>query len=177
MTRGRIVRGSGGCSAGSRPGRWPVDERRALSPHAGIVCSMEPSLAAAIHEELRAFVSAAGSRRSLPTTCHVGHPGGEHARWPHEVTNDTSLRADLVERALDGLLETEGACVWLTRGGGPEVCDADADWFAAARTAFARHGLPLTSFFVLTRTTWVDLVTDERRRWTRIRSRSPGAPR
>jgi hypothetical protein len=136
---------------------------------------MDPFLAAAIREELRTFVAAAGTRRSLPTTCHVGHPGGEHARWPHEVTEDRSLRAELVERALDGLLATEGACVWVTRGGGLEVSDADADWFAAARTAFGRHGLPLTAFFVLTRNAWVDLVTDERRQWTRIRSRSPAA--
>jgi hypothetical protein len=136
---------------------------------------METSLAAAIHGELRTFVKGAGTRRSLPTTCHVGHPGGEQARWPHEVTEDRSLRADLVERAIDGLLETKGACAWVTRGGVLDVSDADADWFAAARTGFARHGLPLPAFFVLTRTAWVDLVTGEQRHWTRVRSRCPGS--
>lgn len=134
--------------------------------------TLPADLTAAIHGELRAFVRAAGTRRALPTTCHVGHPGGERAHWPHEVTEDRSLRADLVERAIDGLLETEGACAWVTRGGEPDLSDADAEWFAAARTAFARHGVPLPAFFVLTRNAWVDLVSGERRRWTRVRSRS-----
>ena len=137
---------------------------------------MNPTLASAIHVELRAFVKAAGTRRSLPVTCHVGHPGGQRARWPHEANTDPSLRADLVERAIDGLLDAEGACGWVTRTGGLALTDADAEWFAAARTGFARHGLPLPAFFVLNRTAWVDLVTGECRQWTRVRNRSP-APR
>ena len=104
---------------------------------------MDKTLAAAIRGELGAFVEAAGTRRSLGTTCHVGHPGEPHARWAHDVTTDHSLRTDLVERAIDGLLDTEGACAWITRGGELDVSDADAEWFAAARTAFARHGLVL----------------------------------
>ena len=60
---------------------------------------MESSLAAGIRLELRDFVAAAGTRRSLPTTCHVGHPTGEQSRWLPDVTTDPSLRADLVERA------------------------------------------------------------------------------
>jgi hypothetical protein len=138
---------------------------------------MEPSLAAAVRAELRAFVVAAGTRRSLPTTCHVGHPGGEHSRWVHGGrSDDPAMRADLVERAIDGLASTDGACGWLTRGGGLDLADADAEWFAAVRSGFARHGLTLPAFFVLNRTAWVDLVSGERRTWTRVRSgaRSPG---
>lgn len=135
---------------------------------------MKSSLATAIHAELRTFVATAGTRRSLATTCHVGHPGGESRRWLHGgPRDDASMRADLVERALDGLAVTEGACGWLTRGGDLELVDADAEWFAACRTAFARHGVPLPAFFVLNRTGWLDLVTGERRQWTRVRSRSP----
>lgn len=131
---------------------------------------MDTTLAAGIRGELRAFVAAAGTRRSLPTICHVGHPGGAQARWPHAVTTDHSVRADLVERAIDGLVVAEGACAWVCRGGALEVSDVDAEWFAAARTAFARHGLTLPAFFVLNRTGWLDLVSEERRQWSRIRS-------
>ena len=137
---------------------------------------MDTTLACAIRAELRAFVDAAGTRRSLGTTCHVGHPGDAHARWPHDVTADHSLRTDLVERAIDGLLVTDGACAWVTRGGELEVSDADAAWFAAARTAFARHGLVLPAFFVLNRSGWVDLVSGERRAWSRVRRSPPIRP-
>ena len=132
---------------------------------------MDPTLAAAIKEELREFVAAAGTRRDLPTTCHVGHPGGQRTRFAHLEVDDASLRADLVERAIDGLLTTEGACVWITRSGELGLVDADAEWFAAARAAFARHGLPLPAFFVLNRRGWVDLLSDERREWSRVRNR------
>jgi hypothetical protein len=132
---------------------------------------MDASLAAAIKVELREFVVAAGTRRGLQTTCHVGHPGGEHTRFAHVDIHDACLRADLVERAIDGLLTTEGACAWVTRGGELGLVDADAEWFAAARAAFARHGLPLPAFFVLNRRGWVDLVSGEQRLWSRIRNR------
>lgn len=152
-----------------------------LSLLGGRVCVMEtqpdPDLVAAIRKELRAFVQAAGTRRSLPTTCHIGHPGGEHSAWVHGGRDDDAgLRVDLVERAIDGLAVTDGACGWLTRTGELDLTDADAEWFAAARNGFARHGLPLSAFFVLNRTAWVDLVTGERREWTRTRrsTRSTG---
>jgi hypothetical protein len=134
---------------------------------------MDPSLAAAIHAELRSFVRSAGTRRSLPPTCHVGHPDGEQAGWPHDVTDDPSLQADLVERAIDGLLLADGACAWVTRSGGLEISDADAEWFAAARIGFGRHGVPLPAFFVLNRSGWLDLVSGERRQWSRVRNRFP----
>jgi hypothetical protein len=133
---------------------------------------MNPVLAAAIKVELCEFVASAGTRRDLLATCHVGHPGGERTRFAHQEVTDASLRADLVERAIDGLLTTDGACAWVTRNGELGLVDADAEWFAAARAAFARHGLPLPAFFVLNRRGWVDLVSGERREWYRIRNRS-----
>ena len=133
---------------------------------------MRTTLVAGIRVELRAFVTSAGTRRSLPITCHVGHPGGQQSSFPHDVTTDGSLRADLVERVLDGLLDLTDACAWVTRGGELDLADADAEWFAAARTAFGRHGLPLPAFFVLNRSGWVDLVTGERRAWHRVRNRA-----
>jgi hypothetical protein len=132
---------------------------------------MDPSLAAAIKVELSEFVTAAGTRRDLRTTCHVGHPAEQRTTFEHLEIDDASLRTDLVERAIDGLLTTEGACVWVTRSGELDLVDADAEWFAAARAAFARHGLPLPAFFVLNRRGWVDLVSGQRREWYRIRNR------
>jgi hypothetical protein len=155
----------------------PVDKDPWLSGAAGRVCAMKATLAAGIHVELRAFVASAGTRRSLPASCTVGHPGGQQTRFAHEVTNEASLRADLVERVLDGLLDTTDACAWVARSGELDLTDADAEWFAAARTAFGRHGLPLPAFFVLNRNGWVDLVTGEHRAWTRVRGPSPGRRR
>lgn len=131
---------------------------------------MDPSLFSAFHEELRAFVGAAGTRRALSTTCHVGHPGGQRAQWEHgSPDDDPTMRVDLVVRAIDGLLHTERAGAWITRSGDLALVDADAEWFAATRAGFAHHGLELSFFLVLNRTGWVDLTTGERRDWSRVR--------
>jgi hypothetical protein len=119
---------------------------------------MNADLAAGITQELRAFVAAAGTRRGLPTTCHVGHPGGEKVglAW----VEDAGLRPDLVVRAIEGLATTG---------------EAVGAWFAAARHGFARHDLSLPAFAVVTRTAWVDLVSGERREWRRVRTRRRAA--
>ena len=134
---------------------------------------MERELAQRITVELRAFVAGAGTRRALPTTCHVGHPGGE--RVSLATVDGASLRADLVERAIDGLRHIEGACAWLTRGGELGTTDADAAWFAAVRAGYARHGLTVPAFVVITRTAWMDLVSGERQVWRRVRRRTSAA--
>ena len=134
---------------------------------------MQPDLAAGITRELRAFVASTGTRRALPTTCHLGRPGAAHKSLA--PVDEPSLRADLVERAIDELRETDGVIAWLTRGGDLGTADADLGWFAAARTGFARHGLVLPAFAVLTRTAWLDLVSGEKREWLRVRTRPPAA--
>ena len=135
----------------------------------------DPDPVSALHArmglEVRAFVARAGTRRRLPVSCHVGHPGAVSTRLVDEESWDAGLRADLVERAVDGLLETAGACAWLTRAGDRGTVDADPRWHAAARTAFARHGLALPAFFVVNRTGWLDLVSGAHREWRRIRPR------
>ena len=137
---------------------------------------MHDDLAAAITQELRRFVATSGTRRALPATCHVGHPHDEHVRLAElEGAREPSLMADLVTRAIDGLQEVEGACAWVTRGGDLGTTDADAAWFAAARQGFARHGLALPAFAVVTRTAWVDLVSGEQRVWRRVRTRPSAA--
>ena len=134
---------------------------------------VDADLAAGITEELRAFVAAAGhatraaDRPATSVTRAASRCAGRAWTTP-------SLRADLVERAIDGLRATDGACAWLTRGGDLGTTDADAAWFAAARAGFARHGLTLPAFVVVTRTAWVDLVSGEHRQWRRVRTRRRG---
>jgi hypothetical protein len=134
---------------------------------------VDDALAAAVTAELRAFVASAGTRRALPTTCHVGHPDAEQVVLPEAY--DAGLRVDLVERAIDGLTTTAGACAWITRGGDLGSNDTDVGWYAVARQGFARHGLELTTFVVVTRTAWLDLVGGERRTWRRVRRPRPRA--
>jgi len=134
---------------------------------------VHPDLAAAITHELREFVASAGTRRALPATCHVGRPAGEQVALPE--ARDHGLRTDLVVRAIDGLGSTEGACAWVTRGGDLETTNVDLAWFAAATAAFTLHGLVLPAFVVVTRSAWLDLVSDQHRVWRRVRSRRPAA--
>lgn len=134
---------------------------------------MQTMLTRGIRRELRDFVTAAGKKRALPPTCHVGHPGKDRVALPHVAPLEASLRADLVERVIDGLQETEGACGWVTRSGPLHLTDADVEWFVATRTGFSRHGLTLPGFFVLTRGGWLDLVSGERRELVRVRHARP----
>lgn len=139
---------------------------------------MHDSLVPGLRVELRRLVTEKGARRILPPVCFVGRPGGRSVRLLVDGPADPALRADLVERALDGPLDLDRACAWLTRTGDLGLTDADAAWFSAACTGFARHGLRLPAFAVLNGTGWVDLVSGERREWGRIRrSRATAARR
>lgn len=118
---------------------------------------------------------------------HVGIPGQPHqlfAITPDEPT-DHALRADVIAamRARQlrrahraGVPESrdepdEGGplLVWLTRSGPLELADIDADWFAAARHAFAEVGAPL-HFAVVNRHGWRDPATGGGREWRRLRA-------
>ena len=127
-----------------------------------------------IETELRAFVAAAGSRRALPLTAYAGVPGGERSDFPgaiHGAVGDDGLRADLVERALDGIEDLAGACVWVSRPGPFVPGDLEVAWRRAAHEGFARHGLVLPAYVVLNRYGWHDLVSGRERTWYRVRPR------
>jgi hypothetical protein len=128
-------------------------------------------LAGQLRAALCDFVASAGARRRLPTLFHVGTPGGDRITLPHELTFDSGLRADLVERALDGLegRAAERPVPWLTRTGDLAPTDADLAWFSAARDGFGRHGLELPGFFVVTRHGWFNLANEDVVRWRRVR--------
>jgi hypothetical protein len=128
-------------------------------------------LAGQLRAALCDFVTTAGSRRRLPTLFHVGTPGGAQLTIPHDPYFDPGLRADLVERAIDGLdgSAAERPVPWLTRSGDLAPGDADFAWFSAARAGFARHDRVLPGFFVITRQGWLNLANDDVIRWRRVR--------
>jgi len=138
---------------------------------------MDPDLAVALRLEVRALVTSAGTRRNLPTRVHVGEPWAERRVIPDPGVLDDGLRADLLTRALDGLTELGSACVWLTRSGPLGLTDTDAAWLAAARAAFARHGVELPAFLVLNRNGWVDHLSGAQRVWSRLRPFAGVPPR
>jgi hypothetical protein len=123
--------------------------------------------------ELRAFVRDAGRRRALPYTAYVGVPGSVRTPLLHDASHDQVLRADLVERAVDGLsqqvVDGSGACVWVTRPGDLALDTRDLGWLAVARTGFERHDLALPAFFVLDRNGWHEVLSGRTRRWNRVR--------
>jgi len=128
-------------------------------------------LAGQLRAALCDFVASAGTRRNLPTLFHVGTPGGDRITLPHDVTFDSGLRSDLVERALEGLegRAAERPVPWLTRTGDLSPADADLAWFAAARDGFGRLGVELPGFFVVTRHGWFNLANEDVVRWRRVR--------
>jgi hypothetical protein len=128
-------------------------------------------LAGQLRAALCDFVTSAGTRRRLPTHFHVGTPGGDQITVPHDLYFDSGLRADLVERAIDGLdgMAAERPCPWLTRTGDLTPTDADFAWFSAAREGFGRHQLELPGFFVVTRYGWLNLANEDVIRWRRVR--------
>ena len=128
-------------------------------------------LAGQLRAALCDLVTSAGTRRSLPTLFHVGTPGGERITLPHDAYFDAGLRADLVERAIDGLegRAAERPVPWLTRTGDLSPADCDFAWFSAARDGFGRHGLVLPGFFVITRYGWLNLANEDVIRWRRVR--------
>lgn len=136
----------------------------------------EAALAGQLRAELCSFVSAAGTRRLLPTTFHLGQPGGDRQSLDDDRTFDDGLRADLVTRMIDALSpDQEAAVPWVTRTGELAATDADLRWLRASTAAFHRHGWELSSFVVVTRQGWRNLATEEIRRWQRVRPGRLGA--
>lgn len=131
--------------------------------------------AAALRMEVRRFATLCGTTRALPTLVHVGQLAGHRITLPADPSYDAGLRADVLTRALDRGID-EHTSIWLTRGGQPSVADVDLAWFAAARTAFGRHGVGDPAVHVVTRYGWLDVRTGASRTWRRVRPlvTSPG---
>ncbi|MGA8993261.1 MAG: hypothetical protein WB441_03030 [Nocardioidaceae bacterium] len=128
-----------------------------------------------VHSLLRREVlalRARESRRVFDASVHVGVLGGPRTGIVVRALDlpvlDASLRADLVSALLD-LAQPAWSTVWLVRPGTPESWDADLAWWSAARVAFGMHGRQPDGCYVLTRSGWRDVLTDETRVWVRLR--------
>jgi hypothetical protein len=114
---------------------------------------------------------------------HLGVPGGPSSitsdgvapltgtPWPVPRWLDGGARADVSDRMVAAWTSesSTAAYCWYSRPGTPERHDEDMAWLAAARWAFAAHGLPLLGFWVVTRYGWRDPVNGDVRRWKRLR--------
>ena len=106
--------------------------------------------------------------RSFPPVVHVGTPGGRVNRFTvrSDEPTDHALRADIVAAMLG---RTRPApWLWLSRQGDLALHDLDADWLAAAATAYSEAGADLT-MVVVTRRGWRDPRSGASRTWVRLR--------
>lgn len=134
-----------------------------------------PSLGGPGRELLRAEVGrlrALESRRTFDPSVHVGQLGGDRTgfvlRAKDRPVLDTALLRDVAGRLVE-----ESPCwwhtAWVLRPGDMEPQDLDLQWLAAARPAFGSRDRVLEGCFVVTRSGWRDLLTDEVRAWARAR--------
>ena len=132
---------------------------------------LDPSTARSLRRAVLDFRTSE-RRRVFAPVLHVGEPGGHGVVFGIRGAGpmDHALRSDLVGAMLrrTGPHASAPPLVWLTRPGGHALHDADADWLAAARTAYAEAGVPLT-LVVVTREGWWDPRSGLGRVWKRLR--------
>lgn len=162
----------------SQAARWrPCGRRPTAEPLDGHAVAMHLTVRVdarrrwALRQEV-GRLRARESRRVFDPSVHVGILGGERTGFV--------LRAK-DRPVLDAALRTEVACrlladapphwhtTWLVRAGSPEEHDLDLQWLSAARMGFGMYDRLLEGCFVVTRSGWRDVVTGERREWTRLR--------
>jgi hypothetical protein len=121
----------------------------------------------AVHEH------AASERRrgSYPPALHVGVPGGPTASLDLSEAEpaDPGLRTDVVAALRVRAGGASEHLVWLTRPGGLELQDVDAQWLAGARAAYDEADVSLT-FVVVNRHGWRDPRSGLGRSWARVRT-------
>lgn len=109
--------------------------------------------------------------RAFPPVVHVGTPGQAVRRFTvrRDEPTDHALRADIVTAMLGRDPRPSWPWVWVTRTGDLALHDLDADWLAAAATAYAEAGGDLT-MVVVTRHGWRDPRSGAGRTWVRLRA-------
>ncbi len=122
----------------------------------------------------RAVVEHVAARpgRAVPCVVHVGTPGHGVRRFTVRdgEPTDHALRADIVAALVGRRRDTARSWpwLWLTRAGDLALHDLDADWLAAATTAYAEAGGDLT-MVVVTRRGWRDPRSGAQQTWVRLR--------
>jgi hypothetical protein len=132
-----------------------------------------PVAQTAVLRRLVLAFKAAERRRVFAPVLHVGDPAGAHVA--HGVRGTETLDVDLRAEVVGALLcrardDAATPWMWLTRPGELTWHDVDVEWLAAARTAYAEAGVPLT-LVVVTRRGWFDPRSGVRREWRRLRQR------
>jgi hypothetical protein len=136
----------------------------------------DPPLTPQLHVLLRRTVldfRVSERRKIFAPVLHVGVPGGTTLTYAHrrDEPMEHGLRADLVAALLQRTrIAPVTPLVWLTRTGELVLEDIDAAWLAAAQSAYAEAGVPLT-MVVVTRRGWWEPRSGRRREWKRLRSR------
>jgi hypothetical protein len=112
------------------------------------------------------------SRRRFDASVQVGILGGARAgfvlRAKDRPVMDAALLRDVASRLVEGS-PSSWRHAWLVRPGTVEPHDLDLHWLAAARAAFGSVERPLGGCFVVTRSGWRDVVTDDGHAWVRLR--------
>jgi len=112
------------------------------------------------------------SRRVFDASLHVGVLGGDRTGFVLRAADRPAMDAGLLLDVASRLVEDSAPAwctAWLVRSGVPDRHDLDLQALAAFRAAFAIHGREPDGCYALTRTGWRDLVTDEKRIWSRLR--------
>ena len=124
-----------------------------------------------LREEVGRF-RARESRRVFDSSVHVGLLGGPRTGFVVRAQDlpavDAALRVDVLT-TLIAESPPQWCTAWLVRPGTPERHDLDLQWLAAAHAAFGIHDRPLDGCYVITRSGWRDLLSDETRVWARLR--------
>lgn len=138
----------------------------------GLTEPLPRALRAGLRDTLLALKARVRTRAFHPELA-LGVPGGKCVTFELSPADryDHALRADIIGAMLHRARSVcpEQVC-WLSRPGHPSLHDLDADWLAAARTAYAEAGAPLT-MVIITKTGWFDPRTGVGQTWRRLRRR------
>lgn len=121
-------------------------------------------------------------RRSFPISVEVVPVPGDDSDAPDAPDDrrthrpdggplDRGLQVDLLCRLMAGA-DVPVAVIVVRPGHHAAHTDTDGTWAAAARAAADVCGLPLAGAVVVSRWGWLDLLSERRRDWRRLRIRS-----
>jgi hypothetical protein len=136
----------------------------------GLTEPLPPTIRGLLRRAVRDHAARERRPGGCPPALHVGVPGGRIASLylADAEPTDPGLRTDLVAALRLRAGRAGDHLVWLTRRGGLELQDVDAQWLAGARAAYDEAQAPLC-FVVVTKHGWRDPRSGVGRTWARVR--------